>query len=101
MSCSEAVVAVASLAELQELLPGILNQMGPDSLMHLKKMMAQMGGGGMGGFPGAAAIAGDDDDGEGKNTPFFLGTHDPFKSTTEFNHSFLSLQTSMTWETTL
>ena len=28
-------------AELQELLPGILNQMGPDSLMHLKKMMAQ------------------------------------------------------------
>jgi nascent polypeptide-associated complex subunit beta len=25
--------------KLQELLPGILNQMGPDSLNHLKKMM--------------------------------------------------------------
>ena len=73
MSCSEAVVAIALLAELQELLPGILNQMGPDSLMHLKKMMAQMGGGGMGGFPGAAAIAGDDDDGKSKSS-FFQGT---------------------------
>lgn len=29
-------------AEIQELLPGILNQMGPDSLHHLKKMMAQV-----------------------------------------------------------
>eukprot|EP00798_Chlamydomonas_sp_ICE-L_P013089 gene13089-3617_t len=28
--------------KLQELLPGILNQMGPDSLNHLQKMMAQV-----------------------------------------------------------
>lgn len=48
--------------KLQELLPGILNQMGPDSLMHLKKMMAQLGAGGMGaGFSGAGAGADDDD----------------------------------------
>jgi nascent polypeptide-associated complex subunit beta len=59
--------------ELQELLPGILNQMGPDSLQHLKKMMAQytqgmagmpgFGLGGMGGA-GAAGAEGGDDDGE-------------------------------------
>ena len=52
--------------KLQELLPGILNQMGPDSLNHLKKMMAQLGGpggmAGMGGFGGAGAAADDDDD---------------------------------------
>jgi hypothetical protein len=35
-------MAALHAAELQELLPGILNQMGPDSLMHLKKMMAQV-----------------------------------------------------------
>ncbi|GAX81944.1 hypothetical protein CEUSTIGMA_g9372.t1 [Chlamydomonas eustigma] len=50
--------------KLQELLPGILNQMGPDSLMHLKKMMAQMGGAaGLGaGFPGGAGGDENDDD---------------------------------------
>ena len=80
-------------AELQELLPGILNQMGPDSLMHLKKMMAQASSssgkqwvpyicalsqyhltflckktqiGGAGGFPGAGAVAGADDDDDGE-----------------------------------
>lgn len=36
--------------KIQELLPGILNQMGPDSLQHLKKMVSQLGG--MGGMPG-------------------------------------------------
>jgi len=45
--------------KLQDLLPGILNQMGPDSLTNLKRMMAQMGAGG---FPGAGAAAADDDD---------------------------------------
>jgi len=51
--------------KIQELLPNILNQMGPDSLTHLKKIMqqytAQMGGMG---FPGAppGAAGGDDDD---------------------------------------
>ncbi|KAG2497538.1 hypothetical protein HYH03_004285 [Edaphochlamys debaryana] len=69
--------------KIQELLPGILNQMGPDSLVHLKKMMQQLGvvGGMPGGIPGmmggmpnlaglggaaaaagAAAGGGDDDD---------------------------------------
>ncbi|GIM16008.1 hypothetical protein Vretimale_18698, partial [Volvox reticuliferus] len=67
--------------KIQELLPGILNQMGPDSLVHLKKMMQQLGAvgglpgglGGLGGLgalanmaaPGAAGVAaaaGDDDD---------------------------------------
>ncbi|GFR40589.1 hypothetical protein Agub_g1169 [Astrephomene gubernaculifera] len=63
--------------KIQELLPGILNQMGPDSLIHLKKMMQQLGGmpgglanmmGGLGGLgaaaaaPGAAAAAGGDDE---------------------------------------
>lgn len=59
--------------KVQELLPGILNQMGPDSLTNLKKMMSQLGGGAgmpsaaniMAGFPAmggaAAADAGDDD----------------------------------------
>lgn len=31
-----------SRAEIQDLLPGILNQMGPDHINHLKKMMAQV-----------------------------------------------------------
>ena len=35
-------MGVSGAAELQELLPGILNQLGPDSLTHLKKMMAQV-----------------------------------------------------------
>ncbi|PNH05123.1 Transcription factor BTF3 [Tetrabaena socialis] len=68
--------------KIQELLPGILNQMGPDSLVHLKKMMQQLGAGGAGGMaggmagmmsglgalgavpsaPGAVAAGGDDDD---------------------------------------
>lgn len=45
--------------KIQELLPGILNQMGPDSLNSLKKMMAQLGGmGGMGGgMPNMANMA--------------------------------------------
>src|SRR5690242_960737 len=30
-------------AEIQEMLPNILNQMGPDSLQHLKKIMQQVG----------------------------------------------------------
>uniref|UniRef100_A0A7S0WMT2 Nascent polypeptide-associated complex subunit beta n=1 Tax=Chlamydomonas leiostraca TaxID=1034604 RepID=A0A7S0WMT2_9CHLO len=52
--------------KIQELLPGILNQMGPDSLQHLKKIMQQYTAG-FGGMPfGAqapgAAEGGDDDD---------------------------------------
>ncbi|KAG2444057.1 hypothetical protein HYH02_009000 [Chlamydomonas schloesseri] len=59
--------------KIQELLPGILNQMGPDSLVHLKKMMQQLGAGMPGGLgsmlgglgmppAGGAAAGGDDDD---------------------------------------
>ncbi|KXZ43485.1 hypothetical protein GPECTOR_89g505 [Gonium pectorale] len=51
--------------KIQELLPGILNQMGPDSLVHLKKMMQQLGAvggmpgmGGLGGLGGLAGLAG-------------------------------------------
>lgn len=33
---------VSCATEIQELLPGILNQMGPDSLNHLKKVMQQV-----------------------------------------------------------
>jgi len=53
--------------KIQELLPGILNQMGPDSLTQLKKIMQQytqnMGNIQNMAFGGAApAAAGDDDD---------------------------------------
>ncbi|KAG1677724.1 hypothetical protein FOA52_001036 [Chlamydomonas sp. UWO 241] len=48
--------------KLQELLPGILTQMGPDSLVQLKQMMSQLGGAGSMGGPSGAAIDDDDDD---------------------------------------
>eukprot|EP00798_Chlamydomonas_sp_ICE-L_P005824 gene5824-6109_t len=51
----------SQIKKLQDLVPGILSQMGPDSLNHLKKMMMQYGA--AGGPPeGAAAAGGDDDD---------------------------------------
>jgi len=46
--------------KLQELLPGILSQMGPDSLVHLKNMMSQLGG--LSGPAGAMGADGGDDD---------------------------------------
>lgn len=61
----------SQVKKLQELLPGILNQMGPDSLASLKRMVQQFspGAGGMPGFGGVmppglsgAADAGADDD---------------------------------------
>ncbi|KAL6765922.1 NAC domain-containing protein [Haematococcus lacustris] len=42
--------------KLQDLLPGILNQMGPDSIQHLKKMMQQLTGGM--GMPGLNSMGG-------------------------------------------
>jgi len=50
--------------QIQDLMPGILNQMGPDNIQHLKRMMQQLGGqSGMGEMPyGAGAGAADDDD---------------------------------------
>ncbi|KAJ9505673.1 hypothetical protein QJQ45_011409 [Haematococcus lacustris] len=71
------VVHFQNPKELQDLLPGILNQMGPDSIQHLKKMMQQLTGGmgmpglnsmgGPGSFPGIQSApegqdAEDDDD---------------------------------------
>lgn len=51
----------SQVKKLQDLLPGILNQMGPDSLTHLKKMMEQLSASGA--MPGLGAPpAGDDDD---------------------------------------
>lgn len=53
--------------KIQELLPGILNQMGPDSLTQLKKMVSQMGG-----MPGGVPVpgsAGAIDDGDDDDVP--------------------------------
>jgi nascent polypeptide-associated complex subunit beta len=46
------------LTELQELLPSIINQLGPDNLANLKQIAEQYQGG-----EGAAAADDDDDDG--------------------------------------
>lgn len=46
-----------SRAELQDLLPGIINQLGPDNLANLKKLASQYQG-----QAGAADAADDDDD---------------------------------------
>jgi len=48
-------------AELQDLLPGIINQLGPDNLANLKKLAETYQGGGGPPPPGAG---GDDDDDE-------------------------------------
>mmetsp|Transcript_24343 Transcript_24343/g.43266 ORF Transcript_24343/g.43266 Transcript_24343/m.43266 type:complete len:163 (-) Transcript_24343:233-721(-) len=54
--------------KIQELLPNILNQMGPDSLNHLRKMMQQYTALG-GGIPGFGAGAGAADAGEDDDVP--------------------------------
>merc|ERR1711907_239155 len=47
----------AETKKLQDLLPGIISQLGPDNLEHLKKIYAQQPGG-----AGLAGIAGDDEE---------------------------------------
>lgn len=42
----------SSVKKLQDLLPGILNQMGPDSIASLKRMVQQFQPGAAGGMPG-------------------------------------------------
>lgn len=53
----------AETKKLQDLLPGIINQLGPDNLEHLKKVYASFAGkaGAAGAAPGAAGKDGDDD----------------------------------------
>merc|ERR1711997_365849 len=49
--------------QITELLPGILNQLGAESLTHLKKLASNVTGGGAGsGLDGAGVGADDDDD---------------------------------------
>ncbi|KAL3131912.1 nascent polypeptide-associated complex beta subunit [Trebouxia sp. C0009 RCD-2024] len=51
--------------KLQDLLPGIINQLGPDNLSHLKKIAQQFqdpSAGGYGGAGGAAGAVDEDDD---------------------------------------
>ena len=47
--------------QLQELLPGIINQLGPDNLMNLKRIAESLGAGG-GELPAVGGGAGEDDD---------------------------------------
>merc|ERR1712187_612985 len=54
------VTGHAENKRLEELLPGIINQLGPDNLMNLKRIAESFGAGGAG-AEGKAAV-GDDDD---------------------------------------
>jgi len=51
------VAGHAETKKLQDLLPGIINQLGPDNLEHLKKVYASFAGKGGAGLPKAAAAA--------------------------------------------
>jgi len=58
-----AVTGHAENKQITELLPGILNQLGAESLTHLKKLASNVTGGGAGsGLDGAGVGADDDDD---------------------------------------
>merc|ERR1711910_275585 len=58
-----AVTGHAENKQITELLPGILNQLGAESLTHLKKLASNVtGGGGGSGLDGAGVGADDDDD---------------------------------------
>lgn len=59
MPCVESSHVLFCVAELQDLLPGIINQLGPDNLANLKKLAEsyQSGGG-----PPPPGTGGDDDD---------------------------------------
>merc|ERR1711997_159120 len=48
--------------QITELLPGILNQLGAESLTHLKKLASNVTGGGAGSGLDGAGLGGDDDD---------------------------------------
>jgi len=58
-----AVTGHAENKQITELLPGILNQLGAESLTHLKKLASNVtGGGGAGGVLDGTGVEGDDDD---------------------------------------
>jgi len=57
-----AVTGHAENKQITELLPGILNQLGAESLTHLKKLASNVTGGGAGSGLGLDRIGGDDDD---------------------------------------
>ena len=57
-----AVTGHAENKQITELLPGILNQLGHESLNHLKKLASNVAGGGDGNENAAANEADDDDD---------------------------------------
>ena len=50
--------------EITEMLPGILNQLGAESLTHLKRLASNVGAGGMGGAVEAAGTMDEEDDDE-------------------------------------
>merc|ERR1712043_120346 len=57
-----AVAGHAENKQITELLPGILNQLGAESLTHLKKLASNVTGGGAGSGLDGSGVGGDDDD---------------------------------------
>ena len=57
-----AVTGHAENKQITEMLPGILNQLGAESLTHLKRLASNVTGGGMGGAVEAATMEEEDDD---------------------------------------
>merc|ERR1711936_842788 len=57
--------------QITELLPGILNQLGAESLTHLKKLASNVTGGGAGSGLDGTGVGADDDDDE-KSSPSAL-----------------------------
>merc|ERR1711962_1329368 len=57
-----AVTGHAENKQITELLPGILNQLGAESLTHLKKLASNVTGGGAGSGLDGSGVGGDDDD---------------------------------------
>ena len=54
-----------SCSEITEMLPGILNQLGAESLTHLKRLASNVSGGqGMGGMEGAGGTMDEEEDDE-------------------------------------
>merc|ERR1712181_114591 len=59
-----AVTGHAENKQITEMLPGILNQLGAESLTHLKRLASNVGGAGVGGAMEAANNMEDEDDDE-------------------------------------
>merc|ERR1711963_901450 len=57
-----AVTGHAENKQITELLPGILNQLGAESLTHLKKLVSNVTGAGAGSGLDGSGVGGDDDD---------------------------------------